>query len=265
MEYSFLLQFEALIFIISLGYIIYYLWENFILKNNISFDGIRWGSRIRKKRLNKSSEQTEKKWKKTRKAHKIESQRMTEKQRLRLIEILKRVQANSAKGYFDTAKNLIVEGLALDSGNKGLNLELAKIYEKEKNYKNAQYIYEDLIEKLEDNYEVIKKLAYSLALQWKYKKSVKQYIKASEKRPGDMEVTDALANLLYELEDHKRCLKYTKLYLIQKPRNVEKLTVKWICLESLGKNKDAVMTYKKILELQPYNSEIINKVKELEG
>ena len=44
-------------------------------------------------------------------------------------------------------------------------MELASIYEREKNYKNAQYIYEDLIEKLEDNYEVLKKLAFSLALQ----------------------------------------------------------------------------------------------------
>lgn len=190
--------------------------------------------------------------------------KLTEKQKLRLIEILKRVQTNSSKWYFDTAKNLIVEWLAIDNGNKDLNLELASIYEREKNYKNAQYIYEDLIEKLEDNYEVIKKLAFSLALQWKYKKSVKQYTQAFDRKPGDMEVLDALANLLFELGDFKESLKYTKLYLVQKPRNVEKLTVKWVCFEQLEKYPEAIAAYRKILEIQPYNSEILNKIKELE-
>ncbi len=269
MEYSLLLQLEVLIFIISLWYILYYLAQKWISKNKISFEGFSFGKKIRTSKL--SSTPTKNKAKKTTKKTDTKKKKsvwgvskLTEKQKLRLIEILKRVQTNSAKWYFDTAKNLIVEWLAIDDGNKELNLELANIYEKEKNYKNAQYIYEDLIEKLEDNYEVIKKLAFSLALQWKYKKSVKHYTKAFERKSGDMEVVDALANLLYELWDFKECLKYAKLYLIQKPRNIDKLTLKWVCLEELDKQKEAIRTYQKILEVQPYNSEIINKIKELD-
>jgi hypothetical protein len=39
-----------------------------------------------------------------------------------------------------------------------LNLELAKIYEQEHNYINAEYIYKDLLEVLKVDFEVMKKL-----------------------------------------------------------------------------------------------------------
>jgi hypothetical protein len=36
--------------------------------------------------------------------------------------------------------------LSIDKYNKELNLELAYIYEKEKKYSNAEYIYKDLLD-----------------------------------------------------------------------------------------------------------------------
>ncbi len=265
MEHSILLSFEVVLFFLSLGYLIYYLGEKLIMKKWFSFDRFKTRRNIR---VEKTLEKTIKK-KSSKKSQKSaiakDTSKISEKQKLRLIEIQKRVQINSAKWYFDTAKNLIVEWLAIDNINKDLNLELANIYEKEKNYKNAQYIYEDLISRLEDNYEVIKKLAYSLALQWKFKKSIKQYEIAFKKRKADMEVIDALANLYFESGDHDKCLKFTKIYIMEKPRNVDKLMMKWLCLEKLGQNSDAVESYKKILQLQPYNSDVIKRVKELSG
>jgi len=265
MEQSILLSFEVVLFILSLGYLLYYLGEKFIMKKWFSLDRFktRRNSRVEKELEKTIHKKIPKKVKKT--DFSKDNSRISEKQKLRLIEIHKRVQVNSSKWYFDTAKNLIVEGLAIDNNNKDINLELAGIYGKEKNYKNAQYIYEDLIIRLEDNYEVIKKLAYSLALQWKFKKSIKQYCVAFQKRKSDMEVIDALANLYFESGDHENCLKYTKLYIMEKPRNVDKLMMKGICLEKLGQNSDAVSSYKKILQLQPYNSDVIKRIKELSG
>jgi hypothetical protein len=46
----------------------------------------------------------------------------------------------------------------LDKYNVDLNMELANIYEKEKNYLNAEYIYKDLLEHLKVDFKIMKKL-----------------------------------------------------------------------------------------------------------
>ncbi|MDC0506264.1 hypothetical protein OAN96_01565 [Candidatus Gracilibacteria bacterium] len=263
MEHSILLSIEVILFFLSLGFIVYYLGEKFIIKKGFNIDNLkaRRNTIIEKKPLRKIVKKAKKG--PIANSNVTEKSRISEKQKLRLIEIAKRVQVNSSKGYFDTAKNLIIEGLAIDNDNKDLNVELASIYEREKNFKNAQYIYEDLIVKLEDNYEVLKKLANCLALQGKLKKSIKQYKVAFEKKKSDMEVINALANLYFESEEYENCLTYAKLYVMQKPRNVDKLMMKGMCLEHIGKSSEAVSSYEKILQLQPYNSDVIKRIKEL--
>jgi len=95
-----------------------------------------------------------------------------------LSEITKKVKINSSKSYLEKAKSLIIEGLAIDKYDKELNIELATIYEKEKNYKNAEYIYEDLIHMYKNDTNILKKLAYVLALQRRFSESVEVYEKA---------------------------------------------------------------------------------------
>jgi hypothetical protein len=46
-----------------------------------------------------------------------------------------------------------------------LNLELANIYVKEKNYPNAEYIYKDLLELAKEDLELYKSLAYTYFMQ----------------------------------------------------------------------------------------------------
>jgi Flp pilus assembly protein TadD len=46
-----------------------------------------------------------------------------------------------------------------------LNLELADIYIKEKNYSNAEYIYKDLLELAKEDLELYKNLAYTYFVQ----------------------------------------------------------------------------------------------------
>jgi hypothetical protein len=76
----------------------------------------------------------------------------------KIITILKKVRLNTEKNYFDKAKNLIIEGFAVDKHNKELNIELASIYESEKDFKKAEYIYIDLLKKHESKFEILKKL-----------------------------------------------------------------------------------------------------------
>ena len=265
MENTFFLRIEILIFIVSLWYVIYYLYEKIAIiskniKNIISPD---------KKNLEKNIEKIKKieeiKSEKNSKIKKVKTEKkITAKESKKIAEILKRVRLNRSKWYLDTSKSLIIEGLAIDKLNKELNIELASIYEEEKEYKKAEYIYIDLLDAYRDNFEILKKLGYNLAIQKRYEQSIDIYLKAHNKSKADIEIIEFLADLTYEIKFYKKALKYTKLFLKQHPRNTEKLKMKWFCYETLWEISDAISTYKKVLELQPYNSQVSEKVVFLE-
>ncbi len=181
-----------------------------------------------------------------------------------LREILGRAQVNKSRGYYDTARNLIVEWLAIDKNSRELNLELAEVYELEKKYKNAEYIYNDILEMHPDNVEVLKRLWNILAFQGELQKSASCYELAHKKKKDDIEVVDILAGTYFELKNFKKCLTYAKLFLKDKPRDVEKLGMKWYCLEKHSDYEGAISCYHKILEIQPYNSEIKDRIQKLE-
>ncbi|MCH2189165.1 hypothetical protein MK079_05060, partial [Candidatus Gracilibacteria bacterium] len=96
---------------------------------------------------------------------------ITPEQKSHLSELVKKVQIHIKKGYNDTAKNLIIEGLAICKFHRDLNLELAFLYEQEKNYKNAEYIYNDLLNFYVGDGEIMKKHGYVLVLQDKFEEA----------------------------------------------------------------------------------------------
>ena len=100
----------------------------------------------------------------------------------------------------------------------------------------------------------MKKLWYIYALQNKLKESLDIYEKIHHKKMADDEVINILSELTFELKDYKKSLKYTNLHLVNKPRDVEKLFIKANCLVNLWKSEDSIDIYKRILELQPYNT-----------
>jgi len=264
MENTFFLRIEIIVFILSLWYITYYLYEKILtifknIKNIISPDKKHIENRIEKiKNIDKTKKE---KTKKTEEKTKT----ITAKDSKKIAEIIKRVKINKSKWYFDTARSLIIEWLSIDKINKDLNLELASIYEEEKDYKKAEYIYIDLLDAYKDNFEVLKKLWYNLAIQQRYEDSINVYLKAHNKVKWDIEIVEFLADLTYQIKFYKKSLKYTKLFLKQNPRNTEKLKMKAFCYEALGETIDAINTYKKVLELQPYNSQVQEKITYLEG
>lgn len=90
------------------------------------------------------------------------------------------------------------------------------------------------------------------------------YEKAFECNKSNTEVLDILAHLALELKEYKKSLKYANMYLKEKPRNAEKLGLKGYCLEKLGKKVEAIKSYEQVLQLQPYNTEIQDRVIALE-
>jgi len=181
----------------------------------------------------------------------------------KIVEMLKRVQLNLSKWYLDTAKSIIVEWLAIDKNNKDLNLELAKLYESEKNYLKAEYIYKDLLLTIKSNFEVTKKLGLNLAMQQKYSESIEFFTQAHNKKKDDNGVIEYLVDLNYEIKNYKETLRYVTIFLIQFPRNIDKIMIKADCLEILWQMEDSLNMYKKALELQPYSSVIRDKVSSL--
>lgn len=260
MENLFFLKLEIVVFILSFIYLIYYMsWKiykaYFKVKNVIIKEEIA----TKKTALNKVDLNTkEKNYKKEK-----NTKQLTDEEINQLTELLKRVKNNSSKWYFDTAKWIIIEWLSIDKFNKDLNLELASIYIKEKNYQNAEIIYRDLLEVIKDDSDLYKKIAYIYAMQWKLDLAMDNYVKVHKKNPADEEVINMLSEISYDLKDYKNALKYINQYLKFKPRDIDKFNMKAVCFEELREFKEAIDIHKRILELQPYNTVSRDKVREL--
>jgi hypothetical protein len=84
--------------------------------------------------------------------------KISEKDLVNLEKIIKHIERNIKKRFFDIAKNLIVEWFSIDKNNKQLNLYLAHIYIIEKNYNSAVFIYEDLVKSFPTDKEIQKLL-----------------------------------------------------------------------------------------------------------
>lgn len=259
-----LLKIEIVIFLLSFWFFVYYIVDKFIsmyfsIKRIIIPD-----KKLLKEKADKISEMIKNRDEKVEEKQEIKH-KLNEKDNKKIAEILKRVDINYTKWYIDTAKWLIIEWLAIDKYNKELNLKLAKIYENEKEYTKWEYIYIDLLKAYKDNFEILKKLWFNLALQRKFDESIKVFIETYNKRKTDNDILEILADLTYEMKYYKKSLKFLKLFLKQFPRNTEKLKMKGYCLEILWQTEDAIEAYKRVLDLQPYNSQVREKLKYLEG
>jgi len=262
MENLFLVKLEIFILLLSFWYIIYFLWNKlyiylYDIKKIIKPENNKKLHKIKKINIESKENNYKKQWK--------NNCNLSEKQKEQLSKIIKRVKNNTSKWYSDLARNLIVEWLAIDKYNKDLNIELAKIYEKEKKYKNAEYIYNEIIENIKNATSVIKKLWFVLAKQKKYKKSIKAYERVYKRDKTDIEVIDMLADLNYKVEDYNISLKYVILSLKDTPRNVSKLMLAWNSYEMMKDYENALIYYNKILEVQPYNTDIQEKIEILKN
>lgn len=283
METSILFKWEILIFFLSLGYIIYYIAHRI----NTIYLGIKklfvsenWRQSFKEKEekqeelqetwwIEEWSEKVEEVKKaplkviKDEKKQTIKERNLTQEEREKLSEITKKVKINSSKSYLEKAKSLIIEGLAIDKYDKDLNLELATIYEKEKNYKNAEYIYEDLKYMYKNDKNILKRLGYVLALQRRFAESVEVYEKALWKTKTDMEIIDILIDIYYEIGNYDKSFEYLILFLKENPRNVQRMILKAELLRKKDRLDEAKEMYRKVLELQPYNTEARENMRNL--
>lgn len=276
MENLFFIKLEIILFLLSALYMLYYWLEKIIYRFGL-FDffikQIKWNISQQSDFVKNTDEPSIEKWisssasESNKKASTfIKKEKLTDEETKKIIDILKKVKVHIMKWYFDSARALIIEWLAIDKFNKDLNLDLATIYEKEKKYQNAEYIYKDLMDVLQDDFEIKKKLWFNLAMQLKFTDSLKIYEAAHKQKKSDNDVINMLSEIAYNVWQYKKCFQYVTLFLKDKPRDVEKMFMKCACLESAvyGDEKsisEAINLYKKILELQPYNTKARDKLK----
>lgn len=294
MENSFFLRIEILLFFSSIWYILFYIYTHIYgwyssIKKIVKTPSERT-KEIEQRMTNNSAEPASISTKKdeeenvydsdevysleetiweylspeTPKIEEIQASPVRTEDKVKITALLKKEAIHYSRWEYDLAKNLIIEWLAIDKHNKELNLELANIYNKQKEYKKSEYIYRDLIEYLEDDYEILKKLGFVLALQAKYKDAIRVYKDAYDKRKDDLEVIDILSELNYEIGDYETALIFLSDYLKQKPRDFEKIVLKAYSYDNLWNSEKALEQYKKFIDLQPYNKEVADRIRELE-
>ncbi|MCP4523929.1 MAG: hypothetical protein GY828_06970 [Candidatus Gracilibacteria bacterium] len=258
MENTIFIKIEIITFLIAFSYFLYYILE----KGYVMYFNVK--KIITPVPPAKKSEKGKKiKVTKNKKSIQKNDRKISSSDKEKLAGIIKRAKTNLSKGYFDSARGLIIEGLAIDKYNKDLNLHLANIYEKEQKYKNAEFIYVDLLDVLGRDAGIMKKLGFIYALQHELEKSLVIYEKVHKKKKDDIEVLNMLSDLTFELHMYEKALKYVKVLLKDKPRNVDRLLMQAVCFENLEHFEQAFEVYKKIVELQPYNTLARNKLNEL--
>ncbi len=90
---------------------------------------------------------------------------LSPERRMEIIELVKLIRTKVARGEFTDARAKIIEGLAIDKWNKDLNCLLASLYERDKDYKKAEFIYKDLILVHDTDPEIYMKLGFALSIQ----------------------------------------------------------------------------------------------------
>lgn len=264
MNYSLLLlKFEIFFLCIFIIYIIYFLLSKFF---NLL---IRLKSILSIKKINNKKIITEIQITDDKNLHVdtyfVVKDQITDEDKLKINELLKKIKINISKGEYDLAKNLIVEWLTIDKFNIEFNIELAWIYILEKDYIKAEYIYKDLLLVHNDDFEILKKLAYVLTMQEKYDLAIEMYKKSNELKQDDIEVINMLAHLYYYKELYVDCIFYLKQYLREDSRNWDNLILLASAYRNIWKIIDSINTYKRVLEIQPYNEEVKKEILELES
>lgn len=191
-------------------------------------------------------------------------ERFTTEKWEQIREMVKRAQMNMSRWYLETARVIVIEWLAMKKQDRELNILLAEIYEREKKYQHAAYIYGDLLEEYKEDEVIMQKLWNSLYLLGDNSGAFEIYSSAHKKNRSSTEILDILSHLSMDIKDYKSWVKYANLYLKEKPRNAEKLGIKAYCLEKLGRTRESIEAYRKILDVQPYNSEVQDRISVLE-
>jgi len=254
---------EIFLFVISLGYVVYYLSTKFasVYKFTRSlFKKTRYIEQVQQNNINN----TKKTENINHKEFKKEVLELNEIEKRKIKDLLKQIHLNKARWEYDIAKNIIIEALLIDKFNKEINIELASLYIIEWDFVKAEYIYKDLLLVHNDDFEILKKLWFVLSHQEKYDLAIEIYRKAHELNKNDIEVVNMLSHLYFYKQDYINAEIFLKKYLRDKPRDSENLLSLAVCYKEMWNHRTSIITLKRLLEFEPYNEKTKALLEELE-
>jgi len=196
-------------------------------------------------------------------AKKVAKDELSKDEKDEVAEIIKSAKNKITRWEYSDAKAKIIEWLSIDKFNKQLNILLASIYEKDKDYKKAEFIYKDLIVLNEHDTEIYLKLGFILSIQSKYEVAYEIYKKLNYLDKTNMEAIEMLANIWHHLGNFEDSRIFTKMFLKKNPRNIDLLYLQALNLINLEERKEAIEMLKKVRQIEPYNvkvNELIDKI-----
>jgi tetratricopeptide (TPR) repeat protein len=188
-------------------------------------------------------------------------QRAREEKTRRMQEIKKAYQQGEThfeKGDYETAEKDFLQVLAFDNDHLDANLKLGLLYLHQENLPRAEFFFQKLMD-LKESPVYCSNLALVLYQQNRLPESAQLYERAIEmdnKRPGRFV---SLAHVYDELGERKKSLKAYEAASQLEPRNLDYLMVLVDYYEQFSLTDDLQRTLKRILELDPYNEEILKK------
>lgn len=189
---------------------------------------------------------------------------LTPERRAEISELAKVVRTKIARWELSDARSKIIEGLAIDKWHKELNCLLASLYERDNEYRKAEFIYKDLILVHDTDPEIYMKLGFSLSIQGKYEIAYEIYKKLLELSDSHIEAAEMLANIAHELGRHDNAIEYSRLFLKSYPRNADMLTVLSVSLIERWQKQEALESLTKLKNLDPYNPRVREMKEKLE-
>lgn len=183
--------------------------------------------------------------------------------REKLSEIVNTVKTLIARWHFIEARGMIINWLSFHKDNRDLNILLAELYERDRDYPKAEYIFKDMARLYPEDTEVLGHLASNLAIQRKYDVSYELYKKVLSITWGTEDLLYTLTHLASELNIPEDAYTYARAYLHQYPKSPEIL---WLMAQSqiaMNERKFAIETLIKLKNLTPYNQEIVDLIQKL--
>lgn len=180
-----------------------------------------------------------------------------------LFSLVAQIRTLIARGQLLEARSLIIQWLAIDKNHRELNLILAELYEWDRQFEKAEFIYKDLAAAYPTDGEILEKLANVLIIEKRYdiaSEIYKRIVELSWETEGSIYI---LAHLASELGNTEEKYEYTRKYQKQWPNNPDILTLLAQAEISLEKRTDAIETLKRLKNLTPYNHEIMETIQKL--
>lgn len=181
----------------------------------------------------------------------------------KLYTIVNEVKTLIARGNTIEARWLIIEWLSINKNHRELNLILGSLYEWDRHFQKAEYVYKDLAIIYPEDGEILERLGNILIIQKRYDIAFEIYKKIVDISWESEWTLYIMTHLVHELGHQEELYAYARRYQKNWPNNPEILGLLAESEIALWERASAIQTLIKLKNLTPYNNEIMQTIAQL--